>query len=64
MRRLLIVFVLLSLFVQAKSGLWFSFKTGYPIAGSSVGFKLGPLAPYGGIDIFNFGFEFTDDYTS
>ncbi len=49
---------------MAKSGLWFSFKTGYPLAGSSVGLKLGPLAPYGGIDIFHFGFKLEDEYTS
>lgn len=64
MRRLILLVIIIPLFCNAKSGLWFSFKTGYPLAGSSVGLKLGPLAPYGGIDIFHFGFNLQSDYTS
>ncbi|NOZ74305.1 MAG: hypothetical protein GXO90_02865 [FCB group bacterium] len=61
-RTCLIAIVFIPVLLFPKSGLWFSFKTGFPIAGSSVGIKLGPLAPYGGLDIVYIGASM--DYNS
>jgi len=63
MKKLILILLLISTSIFAKSGLWFSFKTGFPLTGSSVGLKMGPFAPYGGIDMFQLGLEVKDDYT-
>jgi len=59
-RIFLSVLLIIPVFAFPKSGIWFSFKTGFPIAGSSIGLKLGPLAPYGGIDIVRISGSFED----
>jgi len=54
LKKLLTTVLILSFFVTlswGKSGLTASFKTGFPLSGSSFGLKLGPLNPYCGFDI-------------
>jgi hypothetical protein len=60
----LIVIALLPLVLSAQNGLFFSFKSGNPISGSMAGLKLGPLAPFGGLDIVRLAGKFDSDYTS
>jgi len=64
MRKWFLIILVLTTSVFAKSGVWFSFKTGFPLTGSSVGLKMGSLAPYGGIDAFRINMEVKDEYTS
>ncbi len=48
---ILLVAFLLPCTLHAENGLTASFKSGFPLSGTSFGVKVGPLNPYGGIDI-------------
>lgn len=48
----------------AQNGLFFSFKSGFPLSGTVVGLKLGPLAPFAGLDIARVSGSFEEKYTS
>lgn len=48
----------------AQNGLFFSFKSGFPLSGTVVGLKLGPLAPFGGLDIARVNGSFEEKFTS
>ncbi|MFH1250900.1 MAG: hypothetical protein V1715_07370 [bacterium] len=53
-RKVIFAVLILSIFpvlLCAKSGITASFKTGFPLSGTSIGLKLGPLNPYCGLDI-------------
>ncbi len=47
----------------AQNGLFFSFKSGFPLSGTVVGIKLGPLAPFGGLDIARISGSFEEKNT-
>ena len=64
MLKILLIFVLLPWVLSAQGGLFMSFKSGNPISGSMVGLKLGPLAPFGGVDIVRLAGKFDDEYAS
>ena len=52
------------LIMNAKNGIMVSFKTGSLITGTSIGLKMGPFVPIGGLDIFRVAASFDEDYTS
>lgn len=62
--KLLGIIVLIPLALSAQNGLFISFKSGTPISGSMVGLKLGPLAPFGGLDIVRLSGKFEDELTT
>jgi hypothetical protein len=66
MRILFVVLILivLSVILYAESGITASFKTGFPLTGTSFGLKLGPLNPYGGVDIARIYGKYESSYTS
>jgi len=65
--RLLVITFLIILtpsITNAKSGIQLSFKTGSFITGTTIGLKMGPFVPSGGIDILSVGGSFDKSYTS
>ena len=48
--------------VKAQSGLFVSFQSRFPIPGTSAGLRTGPLAVFGGLDIFRISANY--DYES
>ena len=65
-RKILTSAILIGLMVPvslpAQRGLTVSFKSRWPVNGTSIGLKLGPLAAYGGVDLVRLAFQ--SDYES
>ncbi|HPC36217.1 MAG TPA: hypothetical protein P5268_09305 [Candidatus Marinimicrobia bacterium] len=59
-----LILTVFSVFLYAESGITASFKTGFPLTGTSFGLKLGPLNPYCGIDIARISGKYESSYTS
>ena len=65
-RKVFVAVLIISIFpvlLCAKSGITASFKTGFPISGTSIGLKLGPLNPYGGLNIAKISGSFESSRT-
>ena len=65
-RKILTSAILIGLMVPvslpAQRGLTVSFKSRWPVNGTSIGLKLGPLAAYGGVDLVRLAYQ--SDYES